>query len=110
MITKLIKYIELAFISATILLFVILAFKGPQFTDFENSYINESFKSAESVNYLFRTTLFLILPIILIWRLARPNKALRVLSLIIGFLALIIFILDVNGFLDYYDILEIRKF
>ena len=110
MINRLIKYTEIALISLTTALFVVLAFKGPRFLNSENTNFDAAFESAESINYLFRTLLFLILPSILIWRLARPNKMLKILSLFIVIITWAIFLLDLKGILHYQDIFILRKF
>jgi len=110
MISKLIKYIEFAIISFTIALFIVLAFRGPRFLNSEDTKFDAAFESAESINYLFRTSLFLILPSILIWRLVRPNKILKIVSLFIVIIGWAIFLMDLEGILHYHDIFVLRKF
>lgn len=107
---KLIRHTELIVLYMTIAFFFIIAFKQPRIIYFENTDYERLYKEAEAINYLFRTIVLLIIPIILIWRLIRPNDALRIISMIIVLITFIILILDFNGIVDYYRIFAIKNY
>jgi len=110
MIKRVLKYIEFVIIISAVAFFIIQAFSRPRFIHFEDENFTVLFRNAESVNYLFRTFIFLVTLIILIWRLVKPNKVLRIISLAIVLITLIIVVLDTKGLIDYYQVFSIRKF
>ena len=110
MIKRVFKYLEIMIIIFAIAFFIIQAFSSPRFAHFEDEDYTVLFRNAESLNYLFRTSIFLVTSTILIWRLVKPNKVLRIISLTIVLVTVIIVVLDTKGLIDYYQVFSIRKF
>jgi hypothetical protein len=107
---KVLRLLEYGLLIINSIWLVIIGFSSPRFINIEDPYINETFKQAESINYLFRTAIIFILVILIIWRLFRPSKVMRVISMIIFLVTLIFTILDFTNLIDYRDILILKKF
>lgn len=103
------KITEYIIVSTSLIWLVILAFNEPKLMEFENPYFNDSFQKAETVNYLFRTAIFILLSIFFVWRLIKPNKTLRIFCLFVFIILLIFTILDLAGILDYTQIIMIKR-